>query len=494
MHSSCRSIFKVWDMGIGRTIAAVIATHIASISVGMGQGFSAILIPQLQKPSSIISISSDDASWIASLGVISTPVGSLFAGIFMDLLGRKTTVQLTAIPFIIGWTIITVSKGFTLLCVGRFITGMAIGMSSACYVYVAEICLPNDRGYLSAFGPVFVSLGVLIVYSLGYIVTWQYTSAACAVVALVGFAAMHAVPETPSWLARQGCTKEARNALVWFRRSTAVADAELKEIQQSLKVQMAGSSMDHCAQTFTNSAVWKPFFILIGFFLFQEASGMYIVLYYAVNFFEDAGSSLDDYVASIIVAGLRFFMAIIGSACIQMFSRRALATTSAFFMALSMGISGTYEYYFSELSMDDRPLNWIPLACILANVCASMLGMLQLPWVMIAELFPLSVRGIMGGIVCSLGYLFIFTTVKMYPDLMYLLNMGGMMWAFSCACLLAMVFIQAFLPETQGKTLLEIENHFRGKKNMADSTEHLEKGFHQSTGSIYTINPNAREV
>lgn len=63
----------------------------------------------------------------ASLGVISTPVGSLFAGVFMELLGRKTTVQLTAIPFIIGWTIITVSTDFTLLCVGRFITGMAIG-------------------------------------------------------------------------------------------------------------------------------------------------------------------------------------------------------------------------------------------------------------------------------------------------------------------------------------------------------------------------------
>ncbi|KAL1464412.1 hypothetical protein WDU94_004062 [Cyamophila willieti] len=460
----------------------------------MGQGFSAILIPQLQKPSSIISISADDASWIASLGVISTPLGSLFAGVFMDLLGRKTTVQLTSIPFIIGWTIITISKDFAFLCLGRFITGMAIGMSSACYVYVAEISLPNDRGYLSAFGPVFVSLGVLIVYSLGYIVSWQYTSAACAVVALVGFAAMHAVPETPSWLARQGHLKEAKKSLVWLRRSTAVADAELKEIQQSLKVQVTGSSMGQCSQKFSDSAVWKPLFILIGFFLFQEASGMYIVLYYAVNFFEDAGSSLDDYVASIIVAVLRFFMAIVGSACIQMFSRRSLATTSAFFMALSMGISGTYEYYFSELSMEDRPYNWIPLACILANVCASMLGMLQLPWVMIAELFPLSVRGTMGGIVCSLGYLFIFTTVKIYPDLMFLLNMGGMMWAFSISCLLAMVFIQAFLPETQGKTLLEIENEFRGKKNIAESTEHLEKGFHHSTGSIYTINPNAREA
>lgn len=46
-------------------------------------------------------------------------------------------------------------------------------MAAACYVYVAEISPPEHRGFLSAFGPVFVSLGVLLVYSFGYLFSWQ---------------------------------------------------------------------------------------------------------------------------------------------------------------------------------------------------------------------------------------------------------------------------------------------------------------------------------
>jgi len=63
----------------------------------------------------------------ASLGVISNPLGALMSGVFMQTLGRKTTVQLTSIPFLIGWTIIGLSTDITFLCLGRFISGMAIG-------------------------------------------------------------------------------------------------------------------------------------------------------------------------------------------------------------------------------------------------------------------------------------------------------------------------------------------------------------------------------
>lgn len=63
----------------------------------------------------------------ASLGVISNPLGALMSGVFMQTLGRKTTVQLTSLPFLIGWIIIGLSTDITSLCLGRFISGVAIG-------------------------------------------------------------------------------------------------------------------------------------------------------------------------------------------------------------------------------------------------------------------------------------------------------------------------------------------------------------------------------
>ena len=66
--------------------------------------------------------------WVpASLGVISTPGGALVGGVLSEMLGRKSTVQLTALPFLLGWIIMSLSHDKVSLCLGRFITGFAIG-------------------------------------------------------------------------------------------------------------------------------------------------------------------------------------------------------------------------------------------------------------------------------------------------------------------------------------------------------------------------------
>jgi SP family facilitated glucose transporter-like MFS transporter 8 len=92
--------------------------------------------------------------------------------------------------------------------------------------------------------------------------------------------------------------------------------------------------------------------------------------------------------------------------------------------------------------------------------------MLQLPWLMIAELFPLSVRGVMSGVVSSLAYLFIFTTVKIYPNLLASLRMFGMMWVFAAFSFFVIFFARFCLPETQGRLLIEIENSFKKEERM----------------------------
>lgn len=61
------------------------------------------------------------------------------SGFFMQTLGRKTTVQLTSIPFLIGWTIIGLSTNITNLCLGRFISGFAIGKKSPINFYLCYI-------------------------------------------------------------------------------------------------------------------------------------------------------------------------------------------------------------------------------------------------------------------------------------------------------------------------------------------------------------------
>lgn len=132
---------------------------------------------------------------------------------------------------------------------------------------------------------------------------------------------------------------------------------------------------------------------------------------------QEVGTEMNEYVASIWVACMRLVMSGLGALMIQRLPRTTLAALSGGGMFLAMLAAGFYEHLFSSLPPSSRPLPWVPLACFLVHVCVSMLGYLQLPWIMTGELFPLRARGAMGGVVSSLGHLLIFTSVKTYPDL-----------------------------------------------------------------------------
>lgn len=351
-------------------------------------------------------------------------------------------------------------------------------MATASYVYVAEISQAEQRGMLSASGPVHVSLGVLAVYILGFIAPWQRVAALCTLCALLSFIAMCAVPESPAWLSSHGRAAEALSALVWLRRNPATAEAELSELMETVAKEKNNNclispmsskrrnmlAVKNVLKPFLLPTAWKPFIILLLFFAFQEGSGIYIILYYAVNLFQEVGTGLNEYVASIVVGGVRLLMSVVGAILMNSFGRKTLAVVSGIGMAISMVVGGGYEYFYSHLQPTDRPLAWVPLICVLGHVCVSMMGFLQLPWMMNGELFPLAIRGVMGGIVASLAHLFIFASVKTYPDLMHALGTNGTLWLFGAAALLGAVYCYIFLPETRGKTLREIELEFSPKE------------------------------
>lgn len=461
-HASRRETSE--NLVIWRSLIATLSAHSVNLSIGMCQGFSAVLIPQLMKDTSSIKISYDESSWIASLGVISNPLGALMSGTIMEVWGRKTTLQVASLPFFIGWLLMAYANNFVNLCIGRFITGVAIGMGSSTYVYVSEISLPAYRGLFASLGPVFVSLGVLFVYYMGYLLHWQIVCYFCAVSACISFIVVSFMPETPAWYASKGLVVKSTASLHWLRNSSAIANAEIADILQSIS-EREDEDKKSCCQSlreFIQPTVWKPFFTLCGFFLLQQGSGIYIILYYAVNFFQKVGSSMDAWKASISMAVMRLVMSVIGSVFIQNFGRRSLAMISGLGMALAMGLCGFYEQYFHGVPVAERPDSWIPFACILLNVCASMLGTLQLPWIMTGELFPLSVRGFMQGFMSCIAYILIFITVKMYPFLSTQLDIADTMYVFAISSTLTILFGFFILPETRGKTLLEIERTFQG--------------------------------
>ncbi|XP_044741036.1 facilitated trehalose transporter Tret1-like isoform X2 [Chrysoperla carnea] len=513
---------SIWKTSLFRIILACFGTHTTSLMVGLCQGYSAILIPQLMVDSNMI-IDSESGSWIASLGVISNPIGAIVAGFLSEWCGRKRTVQMSSIPYFMGWLIISQSMDNYSLGIGRFITGLGVGMITTTFTYIAEITPASQRGVLSAFGPVVTSFGVLLIYVMGYFFHWQLVAVVCVVISTFVIVIMQIIPESPPWLIGKERFIEAFNALKWLNMNNMTAAEKdftalllnckfennvnklhvLEQIRnETIDKNGSGTYCPNCVlddlkiypnldpqlfiqneknqnhesdntkqkcinnsksatvtpehiqskiATILSPRTYKPFVILIMFFLFQELSGIYIILFYSVNFLDSVGINLNDYIGTIIVGSLRFVASIIGAMLIQKYARKTLATISGGGMCVSV-----CETLYSEHFI----FKWIPLISILSAVMFSMFGFLQLPYVMNSELFPLQVRGIMSGFVLSIANIFIFISIKVYPNMLEYLSVSSILFLFGCTSLMGAIYCYLFLPETNNKSLSEIEASF----------------------------------
>ncbi|KAL2742823.1 facilitated trehalose transporter Tret1 isoform X2 [Vespula maculifrons] len=428
-------------------ILAGLAAHSGQISVGLSQGFSAILIPKLLESKFA---DQSETSWIASLGAVSNPVGALVAGFCSECFGRRSAIALATLPHATGWLLIAFAKNVPMLYVGRFISGIGTGMANALYLYVSETAAQHQRAWLANCGPILTSLGVLMVYTLGSLTTWQKSAAISIGPAILSLALTRMLRETPAWLAARGRMEEAKESLLWLRGPGLSTDTEFQELCNSNAKRMG--ERESLLKAFYMPNVWKPFVILLLFFALQQLSGIYIMLFYAVNVLEDIGVSVNEYAASVGIGVIRLFASIVGAILAINVGRKALAFTSGFGMALSaMSIALAFRFQLPS---------WVSLICMGCHVALSMIGFLTLPWVMTSELYPLRFRGLLGGITTSIAQILTFVAIKLYPEVSVNAGIENTMWIFTTAGLLGALFSIILLPETRGQSLDDIENKF----------------------------------
>lgn len=250
----------------------------------------------------------------------------------------------------------------------------------------------------------------------------------------------------------------------------------INEVSQSRRIadQPRDSLFKKCLNLYHQlgtETVYKPFTILFILFLFQQLAGTYVIIFYALSVFENLGGEfgrgLNKYGAMVILGVIRFLMSIIAAFFSKQFGRRTLMISSGLGMSLSMFLSAMYLYITSstdesgklkEILADQK---WILLVIILLYVCTNCLGFVIIPWTLIGELLPISVRGIMGGFMVSVAYVMMFGMIKGYPSIMTEMGTQGVCFFFSGTSLVGAGFVYFFLPETLGKSFMEIERYFK---------------------------------
>ncbi|XP_069699243.1 facilitated trehalose transporter Tret1-2 homolog isoform X2 [Periplaneta americana] len=452
--------------------------NIATIAAGMTLGFSAVSLPAMQASHHHPRVSEEQASWIASLASISTPIGCLLTGVLLDRLGRKRTLMLINTPALLGWLIIaTASHSENLflyqLYAGRLLTGLATGMSSSpATVYVSEVADKALRGMLVTWASIGISLGILVVYVLGSIFqeNWRLVAGISAGFPLTSIIAVwFLLPESPVWLMSRNLVQEAELSM---RRIRSVPHHEdlptpLEEELDAMISQQTGNtrgSLRDAVRLLRRPEVYKPLVIMNAFFFFQQFAGIFVVVFYAVSIVQETGVQFDGYLASVLIGLTRLCVTVLISFASRRYGRRILCNISGVGMTLSIGALTVFlclmhDHTFSQEAAADH--SWFPITALVLYILTSSLGFLTLPWAMIGEVFPLQIRGPACGATTCFGYLFSFIIVKLYPEMKHWWGNHGVFTFYTFMSLVGTVFMYVYLPETQGRTLVQIEEHFR---------------------------------
>src|SRR4051794_35331652 len=220
-----------------------------------------------------------------------TILGAMFGGIPGDRYGRRPSLQMTAVLYLLSALGCALAFDWYSFLFARFIGGLAIGASSVLGpMYIAEIAPADKRGRLVGFFQFNIVLGILLAYFSNYIVgtmglgdaEWRWKLGIPGIPAALFILMLLTIPESPRWLARRGRMREAEDVL----RQTGDPNyrEDLAEIAASVDEGHGARS-----ETLFQSRYRFPIFLAVSIGMFNQLSGINAVLYYLNDIFAQAG-------------------------------------------------------------------------------------------------------------------------------------------------------------------------------------------------------------
>ncbi|XP_022169574.1 facilitated trehalose transporter Tret1-like [Myzus persicae] len=436
--------------------------------VGCSFVFSSILLSKLKEPTSTIRINIEDSSWIASIPILVCPVGLLIVGILTDKLGRRKALQFGYTPLIISWLILAYANSLKAIIIGRIILGIGLGSGTCVFLYLAEVCPSQHRPLYFSVVTMFVGMGMMTECVLSMFFDWQTVSLILFAVSTVNCASLFLVPETPMWLRNRGRTGEAEEAEAWLGIEPAAATVPAPDTALAVNGddRLCGAEEgrpDKAAYwtLFAGPAVWKPALITTLFFVCQQGSGFYVLLFYSVDVLRDCRVQWDGVTLTAFLSLARVNGSVVYSMCSNV-RRKTLVVVSGGGMGLSLATIIVYMRIYKDEATP--PYGFVLIVAFIAYVFFALLAMLPLPWAICGEVFPMAVKGVMGGIVQVIGYELMFLVIKVYPGCVSTFGVEFVWSVFTIFCFASALFGAFIMPETKGKSLNEILSSFESRE------------------------------
>ena len=425
-------------------------------------------------------------------------VGSLTAGRCSDYIGRRYTIFLASVLFIIGAILMGYGPNYAILMIGRCICGVGVGFAlMVAPVYSAEISSAHSRGLLASLPELCIGIGIFLGYLSNYFLG-KYLSLKLgwrlmlAIAAIPSFALAYGIltmPESPRWLVMQGQLGKAKKVLIQISNTTQEAELRFNDIK------LAAGLDENCndeivklpQKSHQGEGVWKELILRptpavrwmliasVGIHFFEHATGIEAVMLYSHKIFKKAGiKSKENLLLATIGVGLtKIIFLILALFLLDKVGRRRLLQVSTGGMIIGLTVLG---FSLTMVEHANEEVLWALTLSIIATyfyVAFFNIGLAPVTWLYSSEIFPLKLRaqGVSIGVAVnrSMNAAVSMSFISIYKAL----TIGGAFFMFADISVIAWLFFYFLVPETKGKTLEEMETLFT-KKNKSGKSVAME--------------------
>jgi sugar porter (SP) family MFS transporter len=388
-----------------------------------------------------------EQGWAVSSVIFGCIAGTQLAGIPAEKLGRKISLIITAVLFVITSIGTALADSFTVFIIFRIIGGVAIGAASALSpMYIAEVAPAAYRGRLVSINQLTIVIGILLAFFSNYLValysndSWRLMLGMQLFPAVLFLFCMLFVPESPRWLLQRNKTDEAKKILFKITGNSELPRVPAQQI--SFRQQwMELVKTPHRKLMFTG----------IVLAILQQFTGINVIMYYAPVIFEKVGVKHADALFQTIAIGvINLIFTILAIFIIDKLGRKPLLKIGSISMSVFLILlAGTFFL--------NRFEGYWVLAFVLGFIASFAISWGPAIWVLISEIYPNRLRSTAVSIATFSLWIGAFMVSYTFPLLLKNFDGGYTFLFYSVINLLAYFFIAARVPETTGKSLEDLE-------------------------------------
>lgn len=401
-------------------------------------------------------MTSSEEGWLVAMVPLGALLSAAISGEISDLFGRKKTLFLTALLFMMGSLLCALAPTVLMLVIGRLILGVAIGVgSSISPVYTSELANEQQRGWLVNLFVVFIQLGIflsfVVSYTLSHSGAWREMIGLGVMPAILLGIAVFFLPESPRWLVVKNKTSQAK-AILTKLYGHQEAEQNINDIQEIIK-----KGKITLKTLFEQKRYLKVIFIGVAVSFFTQTVGINAFNYYAPTLFQQTGFA-DDTSAT-------FYTMFMGLTLV-------LSTISSLFFIDSLGrrkplLFGTIGILFTLMAItlgftfitNAELLGWVFLLGAIIFMLFHGISIGPACFLIPSEVFPLRVRGLGMGISVAFNWGANVIVATLVPVTLHYFGVSMLFGSFFIITVIAWFVFYFYIPETMGITLEQIERN-----------------------------------